>query len=165
MNSISVSVADGGSEGGGQHRDGDGRADAGGPQLRRPLALPQPADTPEGEDQQGSTAASLKAKFFSNVRKIMSIWDVEGIWFQLFRCLLNIWVLNVHYSCLVCVQEAVWFLSNITAGNQQQVQAVIDAGLIPMIIQQLAKVGVCVSGCCVRWINGLQGRTLTPFLN
>lgn len=64
VNSISVSVADGGSEGGGQHRDGDGRADAGGPQLRRPLALPQPADTPEGEDQQGSTAASLKAKFF-----------------------------------------------------------------------------------------------------
>lgn len=47
---------------------------------------------------------------------------------------------------LVCAQEAVWFLSNITAGNQQQVQAVIDAGLIPMIIQQLAKVRarVCV---------------------
>lgn len=43
---------------------------------------------------------------------------------------------------LVCLQEAVWFLSNITAGNQQQVQAVIDAGLIPMIIHQLAK--VCV---------------------
>lgn len=40
------------------------------------------------------------------------------------------------------MQEAVWFLSNITAGNQQQVQAVIDAGLIPMIIHQLAK--VCV---------------------
>uniref|UniRef100_A0A674AHN1 Importin subunit alpha n=1 Tax=Salmo trutta TaxID=8032 RepID=A0A674AHN1_SALTR len=35
--------------------------------------------------------------------------------------------------------EAVWFLSNITAGNQQQVQAVIDAGLLPMIIHQLAK--------------------------
>lgn len=43
-----------------------------------------------------------------------------------------------------CLQEAVWFLSNITAGNQQQVQAVIDAGLIPMIIHQLAKVCVCV---------------------
>lgn len=43
---------------------------------------------------------------------------------------------------LVCLQEAVWFLSNITAGNQQQVQAVIEAGLIPMIIHQLAK--VCV---------------------
>ena len=40
-------------------------------------------------------------------------------------------------------KEAVWFLSNITAGNQQQVQAVIDAGLIPMIIHQLAKVSHC----------------------
>lgn len=40
----------------------------------------------------------------------------------------------------VCVrQEAVWFLSNITAGNKQQVQAVIDANLIPMIITQLGK--------------------------
>lgn len=36
-------------------------------------------------------------------------------------------------------KEAVWFLSNITAGNQQQVQAVVHAGLIPMIIHQLAK--------------------------
>ena len=30
-------------------------------------------------------------------------------------------------------------MSNITAGNKQQVQAVIDAGLIPMIIAQLTK--------------------------
>ena len=37
-------------------------------------------------------------------------------------------------------QEAVWFLSNITAGNQQQVQAVIDHGLVPLIIQHLSKV-------------------------
>uniref|UniRef100_A0A1I7YV80 IBB domain-containing protein n=1 Tax=Steinernema glaseri TaxID=37863 RepID=A0A1I7YV80_9BILA len=36
-------------------------------------------------------------------------------------------------------KEAVWFLSNITAGNQEQVQAVIDAGLIPMIIHLLDK--------------------------
>ena len=36
-------------------------------------------------------------------------------------------------------QEAVWFLSNITAGNQQQVQAVIEAGLVPMIIAHLTK--------------------------
>lgn len=33
-----------------------------------------------------------------------------------------------------------WFLSNITAGNQQQVQAVIDANLVPMIIHLLDKV-------------------------
>lgn len=36
-------------------------------------------------------------------------------------------------------QEAVWFLSNITAGNKLQVQAVIDANLIPLIIEQLSK--------------------------
>lgn len=77
--------------------------------------------------------------------------------------LLNIWVLNVHYSCLVCVQEAVWFLSNITAGNQQQVQAVIDAGLIPMIIQQLAKVGVCVWVLCAldKWVTGTHTDTFS----
>ena len=40
----------------------------------------------------------------------------------------------------VYVKEAVWFLSNITAGNQIQVQAVIDAGLVPMIIHHLDKV-------------------------
>lgn len=40
------------------------------------------------------------------------------------------------------LQEAVWFLSNITAGNQQQVQAVIDAGLIPMIIHHLSRVNI-----------------------
>jgi hypothetical protein len=34
----------------------------------------------------------------------------------------------------------VWFLSNITAGTKIQVQAVIDAGLIPQIIHLLAKV-------------------------
>ena len=38
-------------------------------------------------------------------------------------------------------QEAVWFLSNITAGNQSQVQAVIDAGLIALIIHHLLRVG------------------------
>lgn len=43
---------------------------------------------------------------------------------------------------LLVLQEAVWFLSNITAGNQQQVQAVIDAKLVPMIIHLLDKVGV-----------------------
>lgn len=38
-----------------------------------------------------------------------------------------------------------WFLSNITAGNQQQVQAVIDANLVPMIIHLLDKVCICSS--------------------
>lgn len=33
-----------------------------------------------------------------------------------------------------------WFLSNVTAGNHAQVQAVIDANLIPLIIHHLDKV-------------------------
>ena len=37
------------------------------------------------------------------------------------------------------MQEAVWFLSNITAGNQQQVQAVIEHGLVPMVIGHLSR--------------------------
>jgi hypothetical protein len=37
-------------------------------------------------------------------------------------------------------QEAVWFLSNVTAGNPAQVQAVIDAQLIPLILNHLEKV-------------------------
>ena len=37
------------------------------------------------------------------------------------------------------IQEAVWFLSNITAGNQQQVQAVIENGLVPMVITHLSR--------------------------
>ena len=36
-------------------------------------------------------------------------------------------------------QEAVWFLSNITAGNQGQVQAVIEQGLVPLIINHLSR--------------------------
>jgi len=37
------------------------------------------------------------------------------------------------------IKEAVWFLSNITAGNQAQVQSVIDHGLVPHIIQHLQR--------------------------
>jgi hypothetical protein len=37
------------------------------------------------------------------------------------------------------LKEAVWFLSNITAGTKAQVQAVIDANLIPQVIHLLAK--------------------------
>lgn len=36
-------------------------------------------------------------------------------------------------------KEAVWFLSNITAGNKHQVQAVIEANLLPMVIDHLRK--------------------------
>uniref|UniRef100_A0A673B6U0 Importin subunit alpha n=1 Tax=Sphaeramia orbicularis TaxID=375764 RepID=A0A673B6U0_9TELE len=44
-----------------------------------------------------------------------------------------------HPQSKLLHMEAVWFLSNITAGNQQQVQAVIDAKLVPMIIHLLDK--------------------------
>jgi hypothetical protein len=44
-----------------------------------------------------------------------------------------------HQKEKIC-KEAVWFLSNITAGNQQQVQAVIDAGLLQPIINNLSRV-------------------------
>lgn len=47
--------------------------------------------------------------------------------------------LLTHPKEKIC-KEAVWFLSNITAGNQAQVQAVIDAGLLPKIIANLQKV-------------------------
>jgi len=52
------------------------------------------------------------------------------------------------------IQEAVWFLSNITAGNQMQVQAVIEAGLIPLVIHHLDKVrmGVALQQCCIHVI-------------
>ena len=40
--------------------------------------------------------------------------------------------MNCYY---LVVQEAVWTISNITAGNQQQVQMVIDARIIPPLIQ------------------------------
>ena len=50
--------------------------------------------------------------------------------------------LNVTSGLYFYLQEAVWFLSNITAGNQTQVQAVIDAGLIPMVIHHLGRVSV-----------------------
>jgi hypothetical protein len=41
--------------------------------------------------------------------------------------------------CFFETKEAVWFLSNITAGTKLQVQSVIDAGLIPQVIHLLAK--------------------------
>ena len=39
----------------------------------------------------------------------------------------------------IIVKDALWFLSNITAGNIKQIQEVIDAGLIPSIINTLDK--------------------------
>ena len=35
-------------------------------------------------------------------------------------------------------KEAAWMVSNITAGNPSQIQAVIDCGLVPLVISVLA---------------------------
>jgi len=37
-------------------------------------------------------------------------------------------------------KEAAWMISNVTAGNPNQIQAVIDNGLIPLVIDIIAKV-------------------------
>ena len=37
-------------------------------------------------------------------------------------------------------KEAAWMISNVTAGNVSQIQAVIDAGVIPLVIDVIAKV-------------------------
>jgi len=67
----------------------------------------------------------------------------------------------ILWSCdwLLLLQEAVWFLSNITAGNQLQVQSVIDAGLVPLIVHHLDKVnGTLLTRICC-FDNGLICRT------
>ena len=42
-------------------------------------------------------------------------------------------------SVWCAAQEAAWFLSNITAGNQDQVQLVIEHGLVPLVVHHLAR--------------------------
>jgi len=37
-------------------------------------------------------------------------------------------------------KEASWMISNVTAGNVSQIQAVIDNSLIPLVIDVIAKV-------------------------
>lgn len=68
---------------------------------------------------------------------------------------MHILFFNEKYSNALVLQEAVWFLSNITAGNQQQVQAVIDANLVPMIIHLLDKVR---KSCCMYRVSDVRGR-------
>lgn len=43
-------------------------------------------------------------------------------------------------TCCLSLIQAIWFLSNITAGRTDQVQMVLDANLLPLIIFQLDKV-------------------------
>ena len=39
-------------------------------------------------------------------------------------------------------KEGAWAISNITAGNTNQIQAVIDSGIIPLVIEVLARVSL-----------------------
>jgi importin subunit alpha-1 len=50
-------------------------------------------------------------------------------------CLLSL--LSTHHKKSI-KKEACWTISNITAGTKEQIQAVIDAGLIPHLVHLLA---------------------------
>lgn len=69
----------------------------------------------------------------------MNIFNIEYFFFFFFDIILT-QVQHYYVNYILFQQEAVWFLSNVTAGNQIQVQAVIDAGLVPKIIMHLSKV-------------------------
>lgn len=47
--------------------------------------------------------------------------------------------LLAHYKNSI-QKEAAWTVSNITAGNQAQIQAVIDEGIVPLITEMLISV-------------------------
>jgi importin subunit alpha-4/3 len=53
-------------------------------------------------------------------------------------------------------KEAVWFLSNITAGTKTQVQAVIDANLMPQVIHLLSKSDLATRREAAWCINNLS---------
>ena len=50
-------------------------------------------------------------------------------------CLLHL--LNANKESIR--KEACWTISNITAGNRQQIQSVIDANIFPVLIEILSK--------------------------
>lgn len=61
------------------------------------------------------------------------------------QCVLNAGVLTIFSSLLRhhkpnIQKEAAWTLSNITAGKDTQIQMVIDAGLIPILVEVLQQV-------------------------
>uniref|UniRef100_A0A2K5MMY7 Importin subunit alpha n=1 Tax=Cercocebus atys TaxID=9531 RepID=A0A2K5MMY7_CERAT len=61
-------------------------------------------------------------------------------------------------------KEAVWFLSKITAGSQQQVQAVIDANLVPKEATW-AKSNLKISGRKYQVASLIQQNVIPPFCN
>lgn len=50
-------------------------------------------------------------------------------------------------------KEACWMLSNITAGSTEQIQAVIDHNLVPLVIEVLCTVSCVYSIEKVGWIE------------
>lgn len=46
----------------------------------------------------------------------------------------------LQYNRLNIVKEAAWTVSNITAGNSEQIQKVLDAGIMPVLLQVLTSV-------------------------
>jgi len=46
-------------------------------------------------------------------------------------------------------KEAAWMISNVTAGNVNQIQSVIDSGLVPLIIDIVAKVRLSALWNCI----------------
>ena len=75
--------------------------------------------------------------------KIIKVWII----------LSNTYLLLFIHISFLWFQEAVWFLSNITAGNQAQVQSVIDHGLVPHIIQHLQRVRIFYSDSIISSIK------------
>lgn len=46
----------------------------------------------------------------------------------------------LQYSKLNIVKEAAWTVSNVTAGNSEQIQKVLDAGIMPFLLNVLQTV-------------------------
>ena len=47
----------------------------------------------------------------------------------------------LHAPPLPLLQEACWTISNITAGTKEQIQSVVDAGIIPPLVHLLSTAG------------------------
>lgn len=76
------------------------------------------------------------------------------------QCVLNAGALAVFpvllgYPSPNIQKEAAWAVSNITAGKSSQIQEVINAGLVPMLVEILHQVRTqhYIETCslCVRW--------------
>lgn len=61
------------------------------------------------------------------------------------------WLLNLLSSSKKGIRkEACWTISNITAGNKEQIQAVIEATIIPPLIQLLSNAEFDIRKVCAK---------------